>query len=935
MHWKFLSCREYGSGTGPTANSMKSEKMPEIGPPMGETGSCISYNYLGSSKLDPLTAYVRCWDPHWCMRKITTSLGKALRAQFKKTHLWRSSHELIFCSFKKTYKAMTDLEHVKDCGQVAEHADDGPSAWNFGKPEIYATILEPILLIALETSASDTLVSLGLYNYVVLVRFALGAPESGFPESLAKQAAPKVLERGKANGILRDFVKKYAVAHALVARIHTATQYMNSTQSCVDPGTKMGLWLQLWVDEMLDLAYHTFLGNLLVKDQLPPDPPDSSEEETLPVKVEPHNFVEFETKETVHKVGNRMDTTLIDSQGFAKVKDEPKSDDSLGEEEEEADWNVTFSGLFGSSDDSQEFEFETAESGTRMSDAIVQKWVNSFITKREKNPDPVPVIKSEPCAKDQRKGIESLHRTFVPDINTSRLVKNDERSQDSECGVRCDKELLESGAMFMLRPHGRRFVTIGEIFDVSELLIRGNIWREIRPTTKDFLAHMIHFLMSKPRLHKCLIRNIEDILQFYCEQNPLLGCLVKDLVHITMMGNFPRARHRPGFMARMFLRRDNLAFFRADEETTMTWFAENRQLVYYTLKEFYLYLVSLSPAIEEIMIETQWHAEHSTGIRKCMDEVRMALDKSYTKHYYSGIDSTACKKLLRGADGKISFEIGTGLNLAENVRLDGKVLGDIRGIIKRVHNSQLKYITKLRKGSFAQVLASEMRSWYSREDHEKALHRFRTGQLAEESMKHMSSPETGSRKGPNKNATGLDAYEDAIDEDSDEDLGKQILDPSLQVIERSWKDHMPLVYEWDTSGHNFKTRIPLTEVIEYMYGTDSEEEEEQDVDGDFGRVSAGCNTTDDEDSDALVGEEADDENLQTIYKEELIRRLTDGMGGAEDAQQEKIVKQIEESGLIGKMVLVDPDDFLSQDERNAIYLVAQMAKTRYDGPLWN
>ncbi len=107
MHWKFLSCKELGSGMQePTATTMKDEKMPEIGPPMGETGSCISYNYLGSSKLDPLTVYVRCWDPHWSMRKISTSLGKVLREHFRKTPLWYSSHSLVFCSFKKTVAAL-------------------------------------------------------------------------------------------------------------------------------------------------------------------------------------------------------------------------------------------------------------------------------------------------------------------------------------------------------------------------------------------------------------------------------------------------------------------------------------------------------------------------------------------------------------------------------------------------------------------------------------------------------------------------------------------------------------------------------------------------------------------------------------------------------------------------------------------------------------
>ncbi len=880
MHWKFLSCREYGSGTGATANSMKDEKTPEIGPPMGETGSCISYNYLGSSKLDPLTKYVRCWDPHWCMRKITTSLGKALREHFKKTSLWNSSHSSVFCSFRKTLEALSGPQQQQTTNRSENDDCESDLSWDVCTTNLFHRVLSPILKDALDASESQDLVSLGLYNYVVLVRYALGASESG----VSTDSASRVLGAAATDGRLQSFVREYAVATALVVRIHTATMYTVSTVSRIVIDSKMGLWLQLWMDEMLDLSYHTFLGNLLVKDRFPP---------------KKSTFVDRD-EERIKKEEPKTETDVE----MLPVKDEPRSS-------EDEDGYMDFSNLFGSLDSDDDSPFCDPDV-TIGESTLAKDWVAAFLVKKEEEKK-----EEEENGKEIKEERDDGSTPFIPDISEATQT-NDERTEDSKCGVRCDDELHESGAMFMLRPHGRRFVTIGEIFDVSELMLRGNIWREIRPTTKDFLSHLIHILMSKPLLHKCLIRNIEDIIEFYCEQNPLLACLIKDLVHITMMGNYPTAKYRPGFLARMFLRRDNLVFFRADDKTCMEWFAENRKLVYYTLKEFHLYLVSLSPSIQEILVRTQWHTQHSAGIRKCMDQIRSAFGKSYDERYYAGIHKSSCKKILGGIDGSESVEIGDGLTLVENIEQDGRVLEEIRAIIKRVHNSQLKYITKLRKGSFARVLSNEMRSWYSREDKEAAMERFRKGELAELTL----AP-------PESSPPGMDEEDEDIDEDSDQDLGKQILDPALQVVERVWKDAMPSPYPEDTSGHEFRTRIPLTEVIEYMYGSSEEEEgegeEDQTEDEEEGALFM--------DEDPLWGVYEDDKDLQTIYEEELIRRLAEdeGVGDEDDAQREKIVKKSEESGIIGKMVLVDPDDFLSRDERNAIYLVAQFAKTRYDG----
>jgi hypothetical protein len=736
------------------------------------------------------------------MRKITTSLGKALREHFQRTALWQSSHNTIFCSFKKTVAAIRGL--------------DGP---------LFRDVLEPILAMAVCSQTETQLVSLGLYNYVSLVRFCLDVPQEGVKTLRAASEAVSLAFSSQSSRKGKRFLLDYSVAHALVARIYMGHKYIHSTQSSVPTHSRMGLWLQLWMDEMLDMAYHTLLGNLLIKESGLDQARPVVNPLLLPVKKEEPVF---------------GPTPL--------VKEEPVSEGS--------EW-----------------------SADEMNPVLQEEFLGE--PKEEE---------------DERKPslflLEEQLRYPLVDVN------NDERSPESLCGVRCDNQLDDSGAMFMFKPHGRRFVTIGEMCDVTELILRGNIWREIRPTTKDFLSHIIHLLMSKPLLHKCLIRNIEAILECYCSQDPLLTCLVKDLVHITMIGNYPTAKHRPGFLARMFLRRDNLAFFRADARTTTAWFKENRKLVYYTLKEFYLYLIRLSPPIRALLEETQWHREHEEGIDLCMDEIRASLDKSYTDEYYAAIKRLAVKKLAQGVDQRQSIPIGDGLTLVEMIRMKPSALTSVRNIIKRVHNSQLKYITKLRKGSFAQVLSNEMRSWYSREDKDTAMERFGSGKRA------VSRP-------------AEDEEEEEDDEDSEEDLGNRMMDQSLRVVEQVWKDEFPSAYPEDTTGHEFRTSMPLIEAVEYMYGTGSEDEEEEEEEGEE-------ETTDGEEE----YEDISDEELERLYKEELAMRLVEDQ---DDEDIDRIFKEIDESGIIGKMVLVDPDDFLTQDERNAIYLVAHFAKTRYDG----
>src|SRR6056297_990073 len=104
----------------PISNITKSvpgtKLIPEIGPPLGENGSCMTYNYMGSKKIQPLTVFIRTLEESsesivtespnptgFKMFKVHYSLGKLLRHKYLcNTPYWDSRwHPNIFVGFDK------------------------------------------------------------------------------------------------------------------------------------------------------------------------------------------------------------------------------------------------------------------------------------------------------------------------------------------------------------------------------------------------------------------------------------------------------------------------------------------------------------------------------------------------------------------------------------------------------------------------------------------------------------------------------------------------------------------------------------------------------------------------------------------------------------------------------------------------------------------
>lgn len=267
----------------------------------------------------------------------------------------------------------------------------------------------------------------------------------------------------------------------------------------------------------------------------------------------------------------------------------------------------------------------------------------------------------------------------------------------------------------ILRPHGRRFVWGGELPDLSTLLPMANMWHEIRPVLKEnVVCELIHLLLCKTQHHKCQIRNIIRILWIYAGRHNVLIRLIKDIVHVVLMGNWPHASYRPSFMARMELRQSSIRFMNdAGFDESINWMSMHRRIVYFSLKEYYLYLLGHCSPAESVLRETQYHDLHKQSVFRVMDTVRHMIDRSSPQ-----------------------------LSLVE-------------GELKRVHNDCLKFLTKLRKGSFVRVVRAKLKTWtvpFLKKKMKEAVDLLKgsekTGSLAVEASRPVWVPQNAARSAP-------------------------------------------------------------------------------------------------------------------------------------------------------------------------------------------
>ena len=283
---------------------------------------------------------------------------------------------------------------------------------------------------------------------------------------------------------------------------------------------------------------------------------------------------------------------------------------------------------------------------------------------------------------------------------------SDESLSSSTTSSSSSPVLLPS-PVYLFYPHGQRFVHGGELPSMISSLMLASLWHEIRPTSKDLISLIIHIFDCKAAHHRCQNRNMVKILyddtdpersdSKKADGDPRLMGLLKDVIQVSMLGNYPHCNYRPGFAIRMHIRQSCLRFFRPPSPKTETlrtnwqwgiwWFQENRFLLRACIKEYHLYTILHQPAARSVLMASHNHADHEQFVFHSMDVARSMLE----------------------SEGPAVFNHGNETQLSE-------LMLKIEREHEHAHKSALKFLTKLRKGSFVAVVRKKIKTWLEGKD---------------------------------------------------------------------------------------------------------------------------------------------------------------------------------------------------------------------------
>ena len=665
------------------------KRIPEIGPPLGETGSCSAFNYLGSKKIDPLTKFIRrseqCSDgceseaanpTGYKMFRVHLSLGKLLRHKhLNKTPFWDNTwHPLTFTSFRKLNNnikpgsyAQNETHHrvlfsqlmtlnqllIYGCVEQRHRKSTTPFEKTLAG-HLCCTFAGQIRMSRVKSQSRRAKIARMARKEMRMFGF------HGYYNALKEEmdASVETLDwRKKLEDVTRKMTMKYSVACTVVFRVVTAYKWLKVSCLSFQLEGEQGCHLQSWIDCMLDMAFQVFHGGLCFN-------PKSHNQGV--------HEIERQKRHRNERIYGKTD------ENTAQTYDHSENNPNRRKRRKKSEFEISIESSYMDplkDEDPCPF-FVNNDAKDRLFEDIEDDMKDHFL---DAHGNTINV------------GFQNINlgrgRFDRTPINFARKV------------CLTDDSIENLGIDLRLYPHGRRFVAGSELIDLGSLLIHGNIWRETRPTTKDRIAQIIHLLLTKTRHHKCSVRNIYVILQEYCKADELLECLIKDIIHISMMGMFPGAMVRPDFLARMYIRRDSMAQFRTNHRHMMKWCKENEKIVWYCMKEYYYYTLRHNPAIFHRTQQSKWDHEHMEGVYKGMDSMRKELNRIYAEK--------SCP-----------------VNQEEAFGVSKQDLARLRRIIRKENENQSKYLSKLRKGTFSKVILKEMQSWDAREDKTWAIYKY-------------------------------------------------------------------------------------------------------------------------------------------------------------------------------------------------------------------
>ncbi len=194
----------------------------------------------------------------------------------------------------------------------------------------------------------------------------------------------------------------------------------------------------------------------------------------------------------------------------------------------------------------------------------------------------------------------------------------------------CDQNLGDvfRSALSCHYPSRAKVLHCGELPQLTPCTDMGNLWYEIKKKkqkSNSLIWTLVHLIASKTQGHKCYNRNLLRIIFENFETYPILIELVRLILHVSLLGNYLHAKVRPPFEIRLQIRNQFAERKVLNDKNLFLWMMENEQIVRFAIKEFYTFMVEEQGVLEEILnVNGTWEQLKTSGFRG-MDIVRTSI----------------------------------------------------------------------------------------------------------------------------------------------------------------------------------------------------------------------------------------------------------------------------------------------------------------------
>jgi len=272
-------------------------------------------------------------------------------------------------------------------------------------------------------------------------------------------------------------------------------------------------------------------------------------------------------------------------------------------------------------------------------------------------------------------------------------------SDSDVTGIYTNDEEIARSVLETHMPHDMRVEHYGALPDIGACLDHGNIWFhvDLRPRVNNVWEAIVHLFASKTLSHKCQGRNYVRILyQYACSYSALMP-LLRVVLLVSLLGNYPFCGARPRFAMRMHVLHSMRLHVLTDSQLLL-WIYENEQIMFCAMKEFYRALVMHNLALDMMLRDTTNWREVSWNISDAMDMVRCSLPLCLSADADRDVAGTSAS--VRSAAAAAHYTA---------------TLQAVNADLRDAHDRHmLPLITKLRCKTASAMLAVELTRFFSR-----------------------------------------------------------------------------------------------------------------------------------------------------------------------------------------------------------------------------